>query len=57
MDEVGIPVQVAKTLTFPEIVNSSNIEAMRRLVMNGEAVYPGANHIVVHKNGRKISLR
>lgn len=57
MDEVGIPIQVAKILTFPEIVNAANIEELRILIINGESVYPGANHIIDHKTGRKISLR
>jgi len=57
VDEVGIPIQVAKILTFPEIANHANIEELRVLIINGENVYPGANHVIDHKTGRKISLR
>lgn len=36
---------VAKTLTFPERVTSTNIELMRKLVINGPNVHPGANFV------------
>ena len=43
IDQVGVPVHVAKTLTYPTRVNKSNIELMRKLVINGADVHPGAN--------------
>ena len=39
--EVGIPDYFAKVLTFPEPVNSFNLQLMQKLVING-AEYPGA---------------
>lgn len=45
IEQVGVPVLVAKTLTFPERVNSNNIELMRKLVTNGPNVHPGANFV------------
>lgn len=42
IDQVGVPVLVAKILTFPTVVNPSNIELMRKLVSNGADVHPGA---------------
>lgn len=45
IEQVGVPVLVAKILTFPERVNSTNIELMRKLVTNGPEVHPGANFI------------
>ena len=36
---------MAKELTFPEMVTSSNIEEMRALVKNGKHIYPGASSV------------
>ncbi|CAN0166642.1 unnamed protein product [Bubo scandiacus] len=45
IDEVAVPIHVAKILTFPEKVNKANIGFMRKLVRNGPDVHPGANFI------------
>uniref|UniRef100_A0A8C4YNB1 DNA-directed RNA polymerase subunit n=1 Tax=Gopherus evgoodei TaxID=1825980 RepID=A0A8C4YNB1_9SAUR len=45
IDEVAVPVHVAKILTFPEKVNKANLNFMRKLVRNGPEVHPGANFI------------
>uniref|UniRef100_A0A674HBK6 DNA-directed RNA polymerase subunit n=1 Tax=Taeniopygia guttata TaxID=59729 RepID=A0A674HBK6_TAEGU len=45
IDEVAVPIHVAKILTFPEKVNKANINFMRKLVCNGPDVHPGANFI------------
>ncbi|KAG5855741.1 DNA-directed RNA polymerase III subunit RPC1 [Anguilla anguilla] len=45
IDEVAVPVHVAKILTYPEKVNKANIELMRKLVRNGPDMHPGANFI------------
>lgn len=45
IDEVAVPVHVAKILTYPERVNKANLELMRKLVRNGPDVHPGANFI------------
>jgi len=39
---VGVPLEVAKDLTFPETVTAANIHFLRRLVINGKKVHPGA---------------
>jgi DNA-directed RNA polymerase II subunit RPB1 len=63
IDEIGIPLIVAKTVTFPEIVTPQNIEELTKLVRNGDKVYPGANFIIrkIMVNGKtltqKIDLR
>lgn len=57
IDQVGVPIHVAMTLTFPEIVNASNIEKMRQLVINGSDVHPGANYLVEKKSGNKKLLK
>lgn len=45
IDQVGVPELVAKILSFPTRVNEANIELMRRLVINGADVHPGANYL------------
>ena len=54
IDEVGIPIQIAKTLTVPERVTSSNIEKLKGHIKNGRT-YPGANYIV-RPDGRKKKI-
>lgn len=34
-DEVGVPMFMAKTLTFPEAVNNHNLERLQNLIING----------------------
>lgn len=45
IDQVGVPELVAKVLTYPERVTKSNIELMRKLVINGSDRHPGANFL------------
>ncbi|KAL9656988.1 hypothetical protein ABK040_007076 [Willaertia magna] len=45
-NEVNFPLIFAKNLTFKEYVNNINLHEMRRLVMNGSNIYPGANKIL-----------
>jgi DNA-directed RNA polymerase III subunit RPC1 len=42
---VGVPLKVAKIMTYPEPVSRINIEKMRQCVRNGPDVHPGANLI------------
>ncbi|KAI0564777.1 DNA-directed RNA polymerase [Gracilaria domingensis] len=44
-NEVGIPLSFAKQLTIPEPVIPSNLERMKRAVLNGPDVYPGATAV------------
>ncbi|KJH41173.1 RNA polymerase Rpb1, domain 2 [Dictyocaulus viviparus] len=53
IDEVGVPIHIALTLTFPEIVYKHNINRMKKLVMNGSNCHPGANYIVDRTTGTK----
>ncbi|XP_026378865.1 DNA-directed RNA polymerase III subunit 1-like [Papaver somniferum] len=43
--EVGIPILIAQTLTYPELVSQHNIEKLRKCVLNGAQKYPGAKSI------------
>jgi DNA-directed RNA polymerase III subunit RPC1 len=55
IDQVGVPLLMAKTLTYPQRVNCHNISEMRKLVLNGPEVHPGANFVEL-ANGNKIYL-
>lgn len=50
IDQLGVPIKIAMNLTFPEIVNSINIENVKNLVLNGPDEWPGAKYI--HKCGK-----
>ncbi len=56
INEVGVPIEVAKTLTVPVKVTPWNIEEMRQLILNGPDKWPGANYVIT-ADGRKIDLR
>lgn len=45
LNEVGVPFEVAKKLTVPEIVTEQNIDFLKELVRNGPLNYPGANYL------------
>eukprot|EP01103_Thecamoeba_quadrilineata_P014630 TRINITY_DN43_c1_g1_i1.p1 TRINITY_DN43_c1_g1~~TRINITY_DN43_c1_g1_i1.p1 ORF type:complete len:1495 (-),score=281.45 TRINITY_DN43_c1_g1_i1:137-4342(-) len=55
IDQVAVPMLVAKILTFPERVYDRNIEKLQKLVRNGPEVWPGANY-VESKSGAKTYL-
>lgn len=42
IDELAVPLRVARVLTYPQRVFAHNLQAMRRLVRNGPRVHPGA---------------
>ncbi|MCC7569458.1 MAG: DNA-directed RNA polymerase subunit A' [Candidatus Methanofastidiosa archaeon] len=53
INEVGVPLFVAKELTVPERATHRNLERLRGLVLNGSEAYPGANYIIRHDGMRK----
>lgn len=55
--QVGVPMQIAMILTYPERVNTSNIELMRALVRNGPYVHPGANYIQYNDSQDRVYLQ
>ncbi|XP_043646284.1 DNA-directed RNA polymerase I subunit RPA1 [Drosophila teissieri] len=50
VDEIGIPDIFAKKLSYPVPVTEWNVTELRKMVMNGPDVHPGANYIQ-DKNG------
>jgi len=55
INEVGVPLEIAKKLSVPEKVTHWNIEEMRELVKNGPDNYPGALYIV-RPDGKRVRL-
>ncbi|RLG89548.1 MAG: DNA-directed RNA polymerase subunit A' [Thermoprotei archaeon] len=56
INEVGVPVEIAKILTVPEKVTEWNLEELKRYVLNGPEKWPGANYVIA-PDGRRIDLR
>ncbi len=56
INDVGVPLDVAKILTIPTNVNDWNIEEMKQLVLTGPNRHPGANYII-RNDRRRIDLR
>jgi DNA-directed RNA polymerase subunit A' len=55
INEVGVPIEIAKRLTVPERVTKWNIKKMKNYVINGPNNYPGALYIVRH-DGKRLRL-
>jgi len=56
INEVGVPIDVAKVLTVPERVTPWNIDELRKYVLNGPNKWPGANYVIT-ADGRRLDLR
>lgn len=54
IDQVGVPIYVAKVLTYPERVTKFNIEQLRRAILNGTDTHPGANFIELKDGTRRF---
>ncbi len=58
INEVGIPEEIAKILTVSTIVTPYNIEELRKLVINGPDIHPGANYVIkATKGGYRMYLK
>jgi len=57
INELGVPIHIAKNLTYPEIVTIYNIHKMTEIVKNGYNTYPGAKSIKRIRDNRIISLK
>lgn len=44
-------------MSYPEVVNKTNIEYLRQLVRNGPDVHPGANFVINPKSDNKKFLK
>ncbi len=52
INEIGIPIEVAKVITVSESVTSFNVEEVKKLIESG-GEYPGANYIIRPDGKRK----
>ena len=55
-DQIGVPVFMARKLTFPESVSAINAVKLARLIKNGSDVHPGANIVEDEETGKQILL-
>ncbi len=51
IDEVGIPIQIAKVLQVPEIVRPYNIDRLMTFFLNKNTTYPGCSKLVKGDTG------
>jgi len=56
IDEIGVPLAIAKNITFPQVVNERNKGELLKLVVRGPDVYPGAVRLE-RENGEIVTLR
>lgn len=56
IDELGVPLQIAMNMTYPEIATPHNIGYLYDLVRTGPYKHPGARYIV-KTTGQRIDLR
>ncbi len=45
LNEVGVPLEIARELTVPVKVNEKNIQELKGYVLNGTGMHPGANYV------------
>jgi DNA-directed RNA polymerase beta' subunit len=55
IEDLGVPLKVAMTLTMPETVREGNLERLTAAVRNGPTEFPGARY--VRSGGVSVSLR
>lgn len=55
--KVGVPIHIAKILTYPERVNNANLKLMKKMVENGPDIHPGANFVQQRGSKFKKYLR
>jgi DNA-directed RNA polymerase subunit A' len=53
IDQVGVPIQIAKELTIPERVTEWNIDYLKKFVIDGPDKYPSANYVITPSGKRK----
>ncbi|MDD5238868.1 MAG: DNA-directed RNA polymerase subunit A' [Candidatus Nanoarchaeia archaeon] len=53
IDQVGVPIKIAKELTIPERVTEWNMAHLRKFVEDGPDKYPSANYVITPDGKRK----
>ena len=57
LDQLGVPVDIAKNLTIPEIVTIYNIDKLQKLIINGPENHPGAKSYKKKENNQTFYLK
>jgi DNA-directed RNA polymerase II subunit RPB1 len=57
VDELGVPEEIARNLTFPEIVTNFNRDRLMKYVRTGPTQYPGAKSVFLKHDNRTINLK
>lgn len=57
IDEVAVPILVAKNMTYPEVVNRQNLDRLRQAIRNGINKWPGANYVIKPNPEMKMYLK
>lgn len=55
IDQIGIPIKIAKILTIKEVVNDYNIKELQQYVYNGPDIHPGAKFLI--KDGKMMDIK
>ncbi|XP_059057575.1 DNA-directed RNA polymerase I subunit RPA1 [Achroia grisella] len=55
IDEIGVPEAFAKKLTYPIPVTEWNVDELRKMIINGPNIHPGAEKLEI-ENGRIIRI-
>ncbi|MCH7568143.1 MAG: DNA-directed RNA polymerase subunit A' [Nanoarchaeota archaeon] len=53
INEVGVPLEVAKIITVAEAVTTTNLEFIKKIIINGREKHPGANYVIRPDGKRK----
>ena len=56
LDELGVPLKIAKIMTYPEKVSFQNMNRLRNCIRNGPKKWPGARSVFKKDASRTISL-
>lgn len=57
LDELGVPEEIAKNLTFPEIVTPYNRDRLMSYIRNGKDKYPGAKSVYIANDKTNYTLK
>jgi len=57
LDELGVPEEIARNLTFPEVVTGYNRDRLMTYVRNGPGKYPGAKSVFLKEENKPFSLK
>jgi len=56
VDEIGVPIMFARTMSVEEIVQEYNINYLTRFLLNGRKQYPGCSYIIKKSTGKRYEV-